>query len=349
MKKVITLFAMMLSLAASATTPEQYQQQIQQAYFTGNFQKYFELACQYFSEYQTIDGLLQIAEAYSSGEGVEQDSQKAAECFDIIIKALEQSPSIDDTIKALLGYCYRMYGSNIIQTKGYDMSHVFTREDFQPYYKAAEYGDATSMYMIGHSYLSGDYKTISEADAINFLKKAGEKNCIMALSDLGNYYDDNGDSDTALQYYIQGANTPLFSSAESNDPLAILINPNNIRNKWVIECHDSCIFNVGHAYYNIEEEAEALKWLEKLTSDVPKYLNLRAQCYLITGDKEKCMRDLKRSIQLEPDPKIYDFMGIICAESGEMDEAEKYFDTAIKLGNTKAAEHKNEYLNPVRQ
>ena len=345
MKQITFLITLMISLVANATPPEQYQSQIQQAYTSGNYQKYFELACQYFSEHQTIDGLLQIAEAYSSGEGVEQNSACAAECFNGIIQSLEQLPELDATMKALLGYSYRMYGTNALMSKGYDLDHTYTKEEMRPYYKGAEYGDAYSMYMIGHCYLSGEYKAISEVDAISYLQRAADKNCISALSDLGGYYDDKGDSDKALQYYIKGANTDLFSTLENaNDFISVLVNPNNLRNTWTIDCHELCIYNIGHAYFKIEEEAEALKWLEKLTVDVPKYLNLRAQCYLITGDREKCMRDLKRSVQLEPDSKVYDFMGIICADSGDKVNAEKYFDTAIRLGNSAAAEHKKEYL-----
>ena len=345
MRQISFIFTLLISLVANAATPEQYQTQIQQAYTAGNYQKYFELACQYFSEHQTIDGLLQVAEAYSSGEGVDQNPASAAECYNGIIQSLEQLPELDASMKALLGYSYRMYGSNILQTKGYDLDHVYTKQDLLPYYKGAEYGDALSMYMIGHCYFSGDYKTISKADAVTYLQRAADKNCICALSDLGNYYEDEGDHDKALQCYIKGANTELFSSLENaNDLISIMVNPNNLRNSWTIDCHESCIYNVGHAYYTIEEEAEALKWLEKLTVDVPKHLNLRAQCYLITGDRDKCMRDLKRSVQLDPDPKVYDLMGMICADSGDKTNAEKYFDTAIRLGNSAAAEHKKEYL-----
>lgn len=346
MKKVTTFIFILVSFVVGAATPEQYQAQIQQAYASGNYQKYFELACQYFSEHQTIDGLLQIAEAYSAGEGVDQNSASAAECYSGIIQSLEQLPELDTTMKALLGYSYRMYGTNALMSKGYGLDHVYTKEEMRPYYKGAEYGDAYSMYMIGHCYLSGDYKAISEADAINYLKRAADKNCISALSDLGGYFEDNGDSDKALQYYIKGANTELFSSLENaNDFISVLVNPNNLRNSWTIDCHESCIYNVGHAYYMIEEEEEALKWLEKLTVDVPKHLNLRAQCYLITGDRDKCMRDLKRSVQLEPDSKVYDLMGMISADSGDRVNAEKYFDTAIRMGNSAAMEHKKEYLN----
>lgn len=344
MKRLIFFIPLLISFFASATTPEQYQAQIQQAYVSGNTQKYFELACQYFNEYQTIDGLLQIAEAYSSGEGVAQNSPKAAECYLGIIESLKQLPTLDDTTKALLGYCYRMYGINEMQK--YDLNHLYTKSDMAPFYEAAKLGDAFSMYMIGHTYFSGDYKSITESEAVSYLQQAANKNCITAISDLGGYYDRHGDSDKALQYYIKGANTELFSSLENaNDPISLLINPNNLRNQWVIECHESCIFNIGHAYYEIEEEAEALKWLEKLTIDVPKHLNLRAQCYLITGDSEKCIRDLKRSVQLEPDAKVYDLLGMVYAHIKDYANSEKYFDTAIRMGNTAAIEHKKEYLN----
>lgn len=344
MRHLIITILMLSVISAKALSPEQYQAQIQQAYLEGKYQKYFELACQYYNEYQSLDALLQIAEAYSGGEGVDQNPEKAAQCYDIIIQSIEQAPSLTSDLKALLGYCHRMHGVNNMQK--YDLNHVFTRQDMMPFHKGAEYGDAFSMYMIGHSFLSGDYKSISEADAITFLQRAADKNCITAISDLGGYYDDKGDSDKALQYYIKGANTDLFSSLENaNDVVSLLVNPNNTRNSWVVECHESCIYNVGHAYYAIEEEAEALKWLEKLTIDVPKYLNLRAQCYLCMGDKEKALRDLKRSVQLEPDSKVYDLMGMVCAHFEDFANAEKYFNTAIRMGNTNAIEHKKEYMN----
>lgn len=342
MLKLIVLIMMSSQLIICHAQEKDYAAQYQEAYLAGDFPKALKAAIDWHEHARAIETALLVADIYAGGMGNTPDYENAIKYYKL---AAFPTDIYNEAGKYMAAYANRMWG--VLSLIGVDENHVFTRKDLEPFYRAIEIGnDAYSMYFIGHSVLSGDYLEGDEDEALEFLQKAADNNCIPALVDLGgvyeNYYDDE---DTALDLYIKAANIDLYTPS-TNDVMEIFVNPNNVLDPNIIYYWNSACNNAGTILYRNENYDEALRWYKKINLPEAKYYRNRALCMVFLGEVDNAINEYEESLKLEEDAKVHHMLGMLYFEmKNNPEKAKNHLTRAIEMGNQAAGESYKEYFN----
>lgn len=331
MKKYILIGILASAISgiyAQSTTIEEHLQKYGEAYSNKDYDTAFKSIKECFNLTHALEYALILGEMHLMGQGTPVDLNRAKGYFFAVTEANVYDAEAENT-KLMLAYANRMYANICCAEDNIDEALFH----YKKAYSIAN--DAYSSYMIGYIYIyekeSADLK-----DGIAYLEKAARKNSIAALTELGFIYDEAGDKDQAMKYWLKAANIPLLKTGSSAG-YSYLSNP-NFENDIVIEAQNSAIFNIACFYEEMEEEEEAIVWLEKLTLEKEKYLNFKGKCYAVMGEKEKAIKTLERSIELYDNPKVYHVLGMFYAHWGNKEKAAKCYREAILRGNENARE-----------
>lgn len=186
-KKMKTNFLIIVLLTCSYSFAQDYYNKGKKFYNGDGVEKNYDSAFVYFKKAYEIngnsDGLAGLAGLYKNGLGVEKNTEKA---FTYYFKA------------AYLGNRFSMKKVAQMYDKGEGTTKNET-EAFNWYLKLADYGDAESQMIVGNRYGNGIGVKENFKKAIYYTKKAALQENILAINNLGYYYE-YGKSNLKINY-----------------------------------------------------------------------------------------------------------------------------------------------------
>ena len=132
------------------------------------FKSYFEQA-----EHGDAEAQLRLGYCYEKGNGVEQNYEKAIECY---TKSVEQGNAV---AQLRLGYCYE---------KGYGVEQNYEKA-IEWYTKSAKQGNASAMYNLALCYQEGYGVEQNYEKAVEWYTKSAEQGNVIAQNNLGWCYE----------------------------------------------------------------------------------------------------------------------------------------------------------------
>lgn len=324
---------------AGAQVDNKVLEKIQESYIAGKYENaYILLEKEFLRTNNLFLGLL-LGELYMSGMGTKQNLEKADSIFRWISTVEVNSPMNDEDREAICrmkGYAYRSSALISIIKSGNNMDEHVEKNIIDMFKKAVELSDdVIATKMLGEHYvLEYEKKTDEYQKGLDYLKSAAQRNSIEALCLLAEISEDLRDMDTAMLYWTRAANVDI-SIKDSANLLSGIVNPNPNK-KDAEENKNRAIYALAKVYSDVLNYEEALIWLEKLTIEAPKYLNLKGLCY--SGiNKELSLKAFYRSLELKEDSNVYHLLGMFYKELWDDEEmSRKSLMKAIELGNKKA-------------
>ena len=132
------------------------------------FKSFFEQA-----EHGDAEAQLRLGYCYEKGNGVEQNYEKAIECY---TKSVEQGNAV---AQLRLGYCYE---------KGYGVEQNYEKA-IEWYTKSAKQGNASAMYNLALCYQEGNGVEQNYEKAVEWYSKSAEQGNVIAQNNLGWCYE----------------------------------------------------------------------------------------------------------------------------------------------------------------
>lgn len=315
-------------------TIQQYQQQVA----AGETKQAFETLVSWYYNTNKLFPAMLLAEALQTGTGTEVNMATALELYKAV--ADTPAPEGDENSKLVIAACSRQYGTLTMVSQ-----ERMTTEAVNYLQRAITLtDDAMALTLLG-MYAMDERKD----EGLGYLRRAAERNSIIALELLGEEAASREDMDQAMAYWEKAATTPIYDIAREerrNADLSFLTNPNLSTNPTIVEYQRDACCHLADTYFDMEDTKTALTWLDRIVQDNDASLILRSSCYYQTeGREEEAMQLLKDIYKQYHNPEALVHLGIFLHYSGQDTESKVYLEKAKSEGSRSASAVYNELFN----
>lgn len=345
MKTSILLLLLFLlndfNVAAQTTINKQdLSDQYQEAIKRGDNARAFQCVMQFYNETHSFESAIILAGHYVGGIGTETNLENAAILYKSIADATKYDPNNEQAM-LMIGFASRQYA-----LMDFNMHNRFTVESLNYLLKADEIADdAFAQFFLGLIYMDVDHEMTNTnlvscdiGKAIAYLEKSAKRNCLAAMTQLGDIYEMMGDENKAFSYWKRAANTPLYEATlNMADISSLFVNPNYNNEAIVIYAQNEAFYQLAKHYSDINDIDNAMVWVDKITIDEPLFLDQKAFCYAANGQKQKAIDTYMREYEISKDTDaIARLATTYYALWHDKDEALRLLHYIQGLGNTKA-------------
>ena len=335
------MFFALQTTAQSSTNPEIYLQRYQDAISKGDNTTAFQSILQWYNDTHSFESAIILAGLFIEGNGIEQNIENAAILYKSVADATQYDPNNENAL-IMIGFSARQYALMDYNLKGY-----FSPEAISYLKKADEISeDAMALYFLGIIYIGDEDLSVlfpnSEKKDIEkglmYLKKSAQRNCIAALTELGDLYDQYGEKDLAFECWEKASRIPLIEATpNTSDALSYLVNPNNSAEMMTILAQNEAFYRVSRYYSDMNDIDHAYELAEKITVEDPIYIDQKAFCYAANGQKQKAIDTYMHEYEISKDTSALARLAITHYTLwNDKDEAIRLLQYIMSLGDTKA-------------
>lgn len=340
MRKVFQLISIFLMCVASVVKAQQHVSfdeekialQYQQYMMTGDTKKAFETLVSWYSNTNKIIPAMLLAEAFQLGTGTDVNLKMSLDLYKSVADA--QIPENDGDSRLIVAACSRQYGLLIFITE-----NIFTPESVRYLKRAISLTDDAMALTILGMLVMEDRKE----EGLGYLKRAADRNSIIALEILGEEAAKQKEMDEAIGYWEKAATTPIFEVAKEqqrNAKLSFLANPNLNINPAVIEYQREACVRLAGIYYEMEGNSvsTAVLWLDKIVQDDDRSLSVKAMCYARVDRMDDTRRIFMDLYNRTSSVEYLTSLGITEYYHGSKETARKWLKIAMEGGSEEAKE-----------
>ena len=339
---IILLFSLVTVRAQQPSTIDQMAMLEQYAnyYQSGDYKKAFETVVYWFNNTKSAFSAALLADALQTGLGTEVNYSEALRLHKAV--ADSEPPSDDESLQLIRSYCCRSYGALTITISGGEP----TAEGINYLKRSVSLtDDAMALTLLGMFAMDE-----RKEEGMDYLRRAAERNSIIALEILGEEAAEREDMDQAISYWEKAATTPLYDIAKEvqrNAYLSFIANPNLKSNPAVIQFQREACIQLGSIYYEMEENTAktALNWLNKIVKDDDRSLALKAFCYARVNRMDDTRTTFLDLYNRTHNVEYLTSLGIPEYYHGSLEESKKWLRKAMDEGSMDAKEAYNEFFN----
>ena len=312
----------------------QYQQQM----VAGETKQAFETLVSWYYNTNKLYPAMLVAEALQTGTGTEVNMETALALYKAV--ADTPAPDGDENSKLIIATCCRQYGT--LKMVGEEQLTPEGKAYLQRAITLTD--DAMALTLLGM--LTIDDR---KEEGLGYLRRAAERNSIIALELLGEEAASREDMDQAMVYWEKAATTPIYDIAREerrNADLSFLANPNLSTNPTIVEYQRDACYHLADTYFDMEDTKTALTWLDKIVQENDESLILRSYCYFQTDGREgEAIQLLKDIYDQRHNPEVLVHLGILYHYNGQDTVSMTYLEKAKSEGCASASAVYNEFFN----
>lgn len=346
MKKALQLISIFLLCVASVVKAQQQDTfdeekialQYEQYIMTGDTKKAFETLVSWYRNTKKIIPTMLLAEAFQLGTGTNVNLDSSLALYRSV--ADTQIPEDDENSKLVVAACCRQYG--VLRLITAEESATEAINYLQRAVSLTD--DAMALTILGINFMDN-----RKDEGLGYLKRAAERNSIIALELLGEEAAKQQEMDKAIIYWEKAAGTPIYNVAneqQRNAKLSFLANPNLNINPAVIEYQREACVRLADIYYELEGNSvsTAVLWLDKIVQDDDRSLSVKAMCYARVGRMDDTRRILIDLYNRTSRVEHLTSLGITEYYHGSKETAKKWLKKAMEGGCEEARECYDEFF-----